>query len=84
MTSMLSGTADPGSPAGTTGSSPVADATATTPGPARFSTSLSRTAGTTSGTFPPEDEQHAIKVLFELLDEFTAEREAAQGAQFSD
>ncbi|AJF70385.1 hypothetical protein SVTN_40050 (plasmid) [Streptomyces vietnamensis] len=33
---------------------------------------------------PPEDEQNAIKVLFELLDEFTAEREAAQGAQFSD
>lgn len=30
---------------------------------------------------PPEDERHAIKVLFELLDEFTAEREAAQGAQ---
>ncbi|MCG7523902.1 hypothetical protein MHW47_05515 [Streptomyces sp. OfavH-34-F] len=31
-----------------------------------------------------EDERHAIKVLFELLDEFTAEHEAAQGAQFSD
>ncbi|WP_225804591.1 hypothetical protein [Streptomyces sp. NK15101] len=29
---------------------------------------------------PPEDEQHAIKALFELLDEFTAEREVAQGA----
>jgi hypothetical protein len=27
---------------------------------------------------PPEDEQHAIKVLFQLLDEFAAEREAAQ------
>jgi len=33
---------------------------------------------------PPEDEQRAIKVLFELLDEFAAEREAAQGAQMSD
>ncbi|XUZ25976.1 hypothetical protein ACQVDT_13895 [Streptomyces sp. RMIT01] len=35
-------------------------------------------------SLPPEDEQHAIKVLFELLDDFTAERETAQGAQFSD
>ncbi|WP_331755917.1 hypothetical protein [Streptomyces sp. NBC_01643] len=33
---------------------------------------------------PPEDEQRAIKVLFELLDDFAAEREAAQGAQMSD
>jgi len=33
---------------------------------------------------PPEDEQHAIKVLFELLDEFAAEREAAQDSQTSD
>ncbi|MFI6663060.1 hypothetical protein ACIBL8_47160 [Streptomyces sp. NPDC050523] len=32
---------------------------------------------------PPEDEQHAIKVLFELLDEFAAECEAAQGTRFS-
>jgi hypothetical protein len=27
---------------------------------------------------PPEDEQQAIKVLFELLDEFAAEREAGR------
>ncbi|MEU4896076.1 hypothetical protein AB0B12_25415 [Streptomyces sp. NPDC044780] len=27
----------------------------------------------------PEDDRHAIKVLFELLDEFISEREAAQG-----
>ncbi|GGW19744.1 hypothetical protein GCM10018980_24240 [Streptomyces capoamus] len=27
---------------------------------------------------PPEDEQHAIEVLFALLDEFAAERAAAQ------
>lgn len=33
---------------------------------------------------PHEDDQGAIKVLFELLDEFAAEREAAQGAQSSD
>ncbi|MFH9724679.1 hypothetical protein ACH4M4_17180 [Streptomyces sp. NPDC017254] len=33
---------------------------------------------------PPEDEQRAIRVLFELLDEFAAEREAAQGPQSSD
>ncbi|MGW3197216.1 hypothetical protein ACWDBD_22015 [Streptomyces sp. NPDC001118] len=26
---------------------------------------------------PPEDEKHAIKVLFQLLDEFAAEREAS-------
>jgi len=32
---------------------------------------------------PPEDEQHATKVLFELLDEFAAEREAAQDSQTS-
>jgi hypothetical protein len=32
---------------------------------------------------PPEDEQQAIKVLFELLDEFAAEREAAQDSQTS-
>ncbi|MFJ6075168.1 hypothetical protein ACIQFU_30820 [Streptomyces sp. NPDC093065] len=31
---------------------------------------------------PPEDEQHAIKVLFELLDEFAAECEAARGTRF--
>ncbi|MGW0769284.1 hypothetical protein [Streptomyces sp. NPDC002676] len=31
-----------------------------------------------------EDEQHAIKVLFELLNEFAAEREAAQDPQSSD
>ncbi|MFE5740793.1 hypothetical protein [Streptomyces celluloflavus] len=30
---------------------------------------------------PPEDERHAIKVLFQLLDDFTAEREAIQGDQ---
>ncbi|MFE4602419.1 hypothetical protein ACFRKE_16370 [Kitasatospora indigofera] len=30
---------------------------------------------------PPEDEQQAIKVLFQLLDDFTAEREATQGSQ---
>ncbi|MFD0342149.1 hypothetical protein ACFVH0_26325 [Streptomyces sp. NPDC127117] len=30
---------------------------------------------------PPEDEQHAIKVLFEPLDEIAAEREVAQGTQ---
>ncbi|WP_431952394.1 hypothetical protein [Actinacidiphila sp. bgisy167] len=38
------------------------------------------------GNLPPEDERHAIKVLFELLDEFTAEREreAAQGPQSLD
>ncbi|MFJ9576803.1 hypothetical protein ACIRQF_10535 [Streptomyces sp. NPDC101191] len=36
-----------GSPAGTTGSSPVGDMTAATPGPARFSMTPSRTAGTT-------------------------------------
>ncbi|MEU7022523.1 hypothetical protein ABZ990_17940 [Streptomyces sp. NPDC046203] len=34
-------------------------------------------------SLPPEDEQHAIKVLFELLDEFAAEREAAQGTRCS-
>lgn len=33
---------------------------------------------------PPEDEERALKVLFELLDEFAAEREAGQGAQPSD
>ncbi|MEU9044492.1 MULTISPECIES: hypothetical protein [unclassified Kitasatospora] len=33
---------------------------------------------------PPEDEDHAIKVLFQLLDDFTAERETRQGAQASD
>lgn len=33
---------------------------------------------------PPEDEQHAIKVLFALLDEFAAEREAAQDSPASD
>ncbi|MFD7282335.1 hypothetical protein ACFV80_36255 [Streptomyces sp. NPDC059862] len=33
---------------------------------------------------PLEDEQRAIKVLFDLLDEFAAEREARQGAQVSD
>ncbi|WP_395295591.1 hypothetical protein ACF9IK_20255 [Kitasatospora hibisci] len=30
---------------------------------------------------PPEDEKQAIKVLFQLLDDFTAEREATQGSQ---
>lgn len=30
---------------------------------------------------PPEDEKQAIKVLFQLLDDFTAEREAMQGSQ---
>ncbi|MFE9021955.1 hypothetical protein ACFYNL_25825 [Streptomyces sp. NPDC007808] len=30
---------------------------------------------------PPEEEQHAIRVLFELLDEFAAECEAAQGTR---
>ncbi|MFE9797164.1 hypothetical protein ACFYRL_36240 [Streptomyces goshikiensis] len=30
---------------------------------------------------PPEEERHAIKVLFQLLDDFTAEREALQGGQ---
>ncbi|MFJ9448359.1 hypothetical protein ACIRRH_42105 [Kitasatospora sp. NPDC101235] len=33
---------------------------------------------------PPEDEKRAIKVLFQLLDDFAAEREATQGAQASD
>ncbi|MES9521732.1 hypothetical protein [Streptomyces capoamus] len=33
---------------------------------------------------PPEDEQHAIEVLFALLDEFAAEREAAQDAPAPD
>ena len=32
---------------------------------------------------PPEDEQHAIKVLFELVEEFAAERAAAQDSQTS-
>ncbi|MER8015786.1 hypothetical protein ACIQ7S_21270 [Streptomyces griseoluteus] len=32
---------------------------------------------------PPEDEQHAIKALLELLDGFAAEREAAQGTHDS-
>ncbi|MET7939348.1 hypothetical protein [Streptomyces sp. NPDC005302] len=35
-------------------------------------------------SLPPEDEQQAIKFLFELLDEFAALREAAQGSQTSD
>ncbi|MEV0534924.1 hypothetical protein [Kitasatospora sp. NPDC050463] len=30
---------------------------------------------------PPDDEKQAIKVLFQLLDDFTAEREATQGSQ---
>ncbi|MEU6214400.1 hypothetical protein ABZ891_31450 [Streptomyces sp. NPDC047023] len=30
---------------------------------------------------PPEDEPRAIKVLFELLDDFLAEREAAVNTQ---
>ncbi|MGW7447613.1 hypothetical protein [Kitasatospora sp. NPDC054795] len=30
---------------------------------------------------PPEDEKHAIKVLFQLLDDFAAEREALQADQ---
>ncbi|WP_405640476.1 hypothetical protein [Streptomyces uncialis] len=30
---------------------------------------------------PPEDEKHAIKVLFQLLDDFAAGREAIQSAQ---
>ncbi|MFF4713051.1 hypothetical protein ACFY2V_16835 [Streptomyces eurythermus] len=30
---------------------------------------------------PPEDEKHATTVLFQLLDDFTAEREAIQSAQ---
>ncbi|MER5720384.1 hypothetical protein [Streptomyces sp. NPDC002132] len=33
---------------------------------------------------PPEDEMHAIQVLFQLLDEFAAEREASPGARNSD
>ncbi|MFD9600757.1 hypothetical protein [Streptomyces sp. NPDC059970] len=33
---------------------------------------------------PSEDEQHAIEVLFKLLDGFIADREAAQGARVSD
>ncbi|WP_223766011.1 hypothetical protein [Streptomyces huiliensis] len=32
---------------------------------------------------PPEDEERAIRVLFELLDEFAAEREAEEGARGS-
>ncbi len=32
---------------------------------------------------PPEDEKQAIKVLFQLLDDFTAEREATQGSQMT-
>ncbi|MGK5639195.1 hypothetical protein ACSNOK_12945 [Streptomyces sp. URMC 126] len=31
----------------------------------------------------PEDERHAIRVLFELLDAFAAEREAVRGTPFS-
>ncbi|WP_233436223.1 hypothetical protein [Streptomyces anulatus] len=33
---------------------------------------------------PPEDEKHAIEILFQLLDEFAAEREASPDAQNSD
>ncbi|WP_406200198.1 hypothetical protein OH807_18810 [Kitasatospora sp. NBC_01560] len=33
---------------------------------------------------PSEDEKHAIKVLFQLLDDFIGEREAARGTHPSD
>ncbi|MFG2978394.1 hypothetical protein ACGFYY_36100 [Streptomyces sp. NPDC048331] len=71
------------SPAFTSGWSPAEAETATTAGRARSYTSFSPHGWENIWDLPPEDEQRAIKVLFELLDAFLAEREAAVNTQAS-